>query len=48
MQYFAFFIFVILSYQNTCYGCEKTEKSNMIRIFFMMESFGGSEVLFIF
>ncbi len=40
---YAFFVFVILSYQNACYGCKNAENRTRSDFFFMTdESFGGS------
>ncbi len=36
------FVFVILSYQNACYGCENAENRTWSEFFMMDESFGGS------
>ncbi len=40
--FFRFFVFLILSYQNACYGCENAENRNWSYFFMTNESFGGS------
>ncbi len=37
--FFSFFVFVILSYQNACYGCENAEKSDLVHIFYYEKRF---------